>query len=204
MEKSTLYPAWKDIVEYPTEGPGRKILTGDGSYKAVLVGLEAGQTVPSHPGPAASYHVLEGQGKMIVEDKKLDIIRGSTVVVQEGVPRGIEAGSRIAILASHAGMGRQMQMKMPYKRMGVVGLISMGAMAALMIVFGRIFGRINPMAAMMFSRSSDFGMGVWGMMIVPAIALLLMFGMMFFFYRGMKKSTQSATEMHHPGGQKGE
>lgn len=187
MTRTEHFPSWRDIIEYGTDGPAHKELIKTDSYKAVLVGLEAGQKIPPHPALAASYHVLEGNGQMVVDGKRIGIEQGATVVVPEGVARGIEAESRMGLLASHASGGQAGPPKMVFRRMAVTGLISMGAMLVLMVVFGRLFGNWSPMLSIMFQGGGAAGLGLWGMMIIPAAALLVMFTMMFFFYRAMSR-----------------
>ena len=197
MAETRLIPSWRDKIEYAEDGPKHIVLAESDSYKAVLVGLRAGLTIPPHPAATATYHVLEGNGVMIAGGEKIDLEPGATVVVPEGIPRGIEAESDLAILASHGSSGAPPVAQMPFKRMGIIGLVTMGAMVVLMVVLGRLLGNMNPMAAMMFPNGGDLGLGAWSVMIVPAAGLALMLGMMFFFYRSMKRATKGNKTHHH-------
>ena len=46
------------------------------------------------------YHFLEGCGWMIVDDERLPVGPGATVVMPAGTVRGIEAETRLAFLAT--------------------------------------------------------------------------------------------------------
>lgn len=57
-----MWPDWRSAVEFSDEGPAVTVLHESSDLKVVLVGLEAGQGLPAHPGPAASFHFLDGHG----------------------------------------------------------------------------------------------------------------------------------------------
>ena len=185
MEKAKMYSSWKELVAYSSDEPKHTELIKTGAYNAVVVGLEASQKIPPHPAPEASYHFLEGSGWMIADGERMAVEQGATVVVPAGIPRGIEADTRLAVLASHAVPNISHSTPMPFKRMGLIGLAGMVVMAGLMIVFGLVIGGQNPMAAMMFRSDGPLGFGLWGIMIVPFAVMLLMMGAMFLFYRRM-------------------
>ncbi len=73
------------------------------TFKALVVGLNAGQQIPVHPSDAAMYHFLEGEGLMIVGEETFDIKPGVTIVTPKNVKRGINAKTRIIFLASKGG-----------------------------------------------------------------------------------------------------
>ena len=185
MKQVQSFPSWREIVEYDGSGPKRKELTSTPAFKTVLVGFEAGQKIDPHPAPEASYHVLEGSGWIITDGERFSVNTGATVIVPDGISRGIEAGSRLAVLASHPVPGKKHLNPMPFKKMGIIGLISMVVMAGLMIGFGRMIGGLNPMISMMASNSNNLGLGLWGMLILPTAVMLLMMGIMFFSFRKM-------------------
>lgn len=94
---------WKEKVVFSQEGPQPQPLVATDTLKAVLVGLEPGQKIPSHPAPLAVYHFLNGEGWMIVEGERLPVQAGATVVVPEGATRGVDAKTQLAFLGTHRG-----------------------------------------------------------------------------------------------------
>ncbi len=100
MSQTKLYPNWQDVIVFSPDGPQPQKLLETEALMAVLVGLEAGQKIPPHPAPTAVYHFLEGNGWMIVDGERLAVQPGATVVAPDGATRGIEAETRLAILAT--------------------------------------------------------------------------------------------------------
>ncbi len=176
MKEAQVFPDWADVVEYKTSGPNHSKLVETATYKSVIVGMEKDQVIPPHAAQTATYHFLQGSGRMIVNGQELPVREGATVVVPEGVPRGVVAESRLAFLASHGakpggGHGRSMKMPMAV----IIGmLVLMGIMAGVM------FG-----PAILMSRMGVPGMGVSSLMYLPLAGMLLMAGTMFFLYRRM-------------------
>lgn len=81
-------------------GPKPQFLIDTPKFKALVVGLEAGGQIPAHPGEAAMYHFLEGEGLMFIDDETFEIKPGVTVVAQSGAKRGITAKTRLVFLGS--------------------------------------------------------------------------------------------------------
>lgn len=100
---SRVYPNWRDTVVFTADGPKPQFLLDSAKFKVVLVGLEAGQKLPTHPAPEAVYHVLEGSGWMNVAGERIAVEAGVVVVVPAGVPRGFEAKTRLAFMGSRGG-----------------------------------------------------------------------------------------------------
>ena len=100
MQKTTLYPNWRDEVVYSPEGPQPRILMANDEIKILVAGLEPGQKLPEHSEAAAMYHFLEGTGWMLVDGERLEVGPGATVVMPEGTVRGMEAETRLAFLAT--------------------------------------------------------------------------------------------------------
>lgn len=98
---------WKSIIEYSPDGPKHHVLADTNSYRAVLVGVDAGGKIPPHPSTDATYHFLEGSGWMIVDGERYPVSAGTTIVVPAKAERGIEAETRLAFLGSHGGHGTQ-------------------------------------------------------------------------------------------------
>jgi copper chaperone len=187
MKKAKHYSSWKELVAYSSDGPKHTELIKTEGYNAVVVGLETGQKISPHPAPTASYHFLEGSGWMIVDGERIAVEQGSTVVVPAGIPRGMEADTRLAVLASHAVPNMTHAAPMSFKRMGLMGLAGMAVMVSLMIVIGLVMGSQNPMVALMFSSGGPLGFGLWGLLIVPLVVMPLMMGTMFLLYRRMAR-----------------
>jgi quercetin dioxygenase-like cupin family protein len=100
MTQAVLYPNWRDKVVYSAEGPQPQPLLVSEKVKIIVAGLEPGQLIPAHPEAAAMYHFLEGDGWMIVNEARLPVTQGATVVMPAGTVRGIEAETRLAFLAT--------------------------------------------------------------------------------------------------------
>jgi quercetin dioxygenase-like cupin family protein len=98
----TLWPDWRTAVEFYDERPGVTVLHESSDLKVVLVGLEAGQALPVHPGPAASFHFLDGNGVMVVGAEEVAVAAGATVVVAPGALRAVRATSRLVFLGNLA------------------------------------------------------------------------------------------------------
>ncbi len=85
---------------FAADGPKPQFLFDTPQFKALVVGLEAGGQIPYHPGEAAMYHFLEGEGLMTVDDESFAIKPGVTVVVPSGAKRGMNAKTRVVFLGS--------------------------------------------------------------------------------------------------------
>jgi len=96
----TMWPDWRSAVEFSDEGPAVTVLHESSDLKVVLVGLEAGQGLPAHPGPAASFHFLDGHGVMVVGAEEVGVAAGATVVVPPGALRAVRATSRLVFLGN--------------------------------------------------------------------------------------------------------
>ncbi len=90
----------KGKAVFAADGPKPQFLIDTPKFKALVVGLEAGGQIPAHPGEAAMYHFLEGEGLMTVGEDAFEIRQGVTVVVPGGVKRGMNAKTRVVFLGS--------------------------------------------------------------------------------------------------------
>jgi len=90
----------KSIAVFAPDGPKPQFLIQTPQFKALVVGLEAGQQIPVHPGEAAMYHFLEGEGLMTVDEETFAIKPGVTVVAPSGSKRGMNARTRVIFLGS--------------------------------------------------------------------------------------------------------
>ena len=99
MAEKVLYPDWRKIVVYPAKGMQPQTLVETESYKSVIGGLAAGNSVPPHSEGPAIFHFLEGSGRVIVGEESFTVQSGATVIVPDGARRGIEAETQLAFLA---------------------------------------------------------------------------------------------------------
>ena len=176
MKEAKIYPRWEDVVEFGVDGPVHKKLADSPHYRSVIVGMEKSQAIPPHGAKAATYHFIQGSGRLTAGGEELEVGPGATVVVPEGVPRGIEADTRLVFLASHgssAGTGRKPIMKMPVAVL-IGMLVMMGIMAGVM------FG-----PTVLMSRLGVSAVGMKGLMYLPLAGMALMAVTMFFFFRRM-------------------
>lgn len=97
--KSILYSNWQEKVVFGTDGPQPEILVENEKMKVILAGLKPGQKIPSHPEALATYHFLEGNGWMVVDDERYAVTAGATVITPEGSARGIEADTQLVFMA---------------------------------------------------------------------------------------------------------
>ena len=66
----------------------------------MIIGFEPGQSVPEHPGPAATFYVVDGQGWISIDGERQEIRPGMVAIAPQGVQRGIEAQTRLTLLVS--------------------------------------------------------------------------------------------------------
>ena len=90
----------KSRAVFAADGPKPLFLVNTPGFKALVVGLEAGQQIPPHADVAAMYHFLEGSGLMTVDDETFAIQPGVTVIAPAGAARGVNAKTRIVFLGS--------------------------------------------------------------------------------------------------------
>lgn len=102
MTQTILYPNWQDVVQYNDAGPNPQKIIETDNFRAVIVGLNAGQKIPPHPAPASTYHFFAGTGSIIVDNKHYAVQAGATIVVPDGATRSIEAETDLAFLGAQA------------------------------------------------------------------------------------------------------
>lgn len=91
---------WREAVRFSRDGPGVTLLHESQELKVVLVALHAGQLLPVHPGPAASFLFLEGEASMTVGDDEVAVAAGSVVVVPSGAKRAVRATADVVFLGN--------------------------------------------------------------------------------------------------------
>lgn len=95
------WPNYQDAVAFSPEGPGVQLLHIDDKMKVLLVGLEPGQSLPSHEGPGASFSFLSGSGIMVIGDDEIAVTAGSLAVVPQGANRSIRTdGERLVFMGT--------------------------------------------------------------------------------------------------------
>lgn len=95
------WPDWQDAVQYSPDGPGVTLLHRSEEIKVLLVGLEPGQALPPHPGPAASFSFLGGRGVMLIGDEEVEVAAGALAVVPAGQIRSIRTTTeRLAFMGT--------------------------------------------------------------------------------------------------------
>lgn len=90
----------KSKAVFGADGPKPQFLLDLPHFKVLVVGLEAGQQIPLHPGETAMYHFLEGEGLMTVDNETFAVKPGATVLAPAGAARGINAKTRLVFLGS--------------------------------------------------------------------------------------------------------
>ena len=95
-----VWPSWGEAVQFGDGGPGVTLLHESDELKVVLVGLRAGQSLPVHPGPAASFVFLQGEADMMVGEDEIRAAAGTVVVVPSGAARAVRAVSDAVFVGS--------------------------------------------------------------------------------------------------------
>jgi quercetin dioxygenase-like cupin family protein len=94
------FPETKSKAIFAADGPKPQFLVDTPKFKALVVGLDAGQQIPLHPAEAAMYHFLEGEGLMTVDNETFVIKPGVTVITPSGAKRGINAKTHLVFIGS--------------------------------------------------------------------------------------------------------
>jgi quercetin dioxygenase-like cupin family protein len=98
--ETMIYPGWREMVAFSAEGPQPHVLLDDERLKVVVAGLLPGQLIPPHPESLGVFHILEGNGWMSVAGERLTIEAGATVIVPDGVARGLEAQTQLVFMVT--------------------------------------------------------------------------------------------------------
>lgn len=99
-DPATVWADWHGVVAPQDAGPDVRVLQESDELKVVLVALAAGQALPDHPGPAASFHILSGSGAVVVDGTAHPVTAGATVVVTSGSRRSVRADSPLVFLGN--------------------------------------------------------------------------------------------------------
>ncbi len=99
MLKTMVYPNWKEKIVYPANGAEPQVLARGDKFSAVVVGLAAGQKIPSHPEGEGVYIFLEGSGTMTVDEQVIPVGPGVTVITADGAHRGLDVHTQLSFIA---------------------------------------------------------------------------------------------------------
>ncbi len=95
-----VWQQWRDTVRFDAQRPAVTVLHESDELKAVLVGLRAGQQLPVHPGPAASFVFLDGDAVMTVGAEEVPVSAGGVVVVPTDANRAVRAVTDVVFVGS--------------------------------------------------------------------------------------------------------
>ncbi len=98
--ETIFYSSWRDRVTFSTEEPQLQALVEEEGLKVVIAGFLPGQSIPPHPESRGIFYIIEGSGWMTVAGERLAIEAGATVIVPDGVTRGFEAKTEMAVLVT--------------------------------------------------------------------------------------------------------
>ena len=77
----------------------RKDLLETSNFNIVLICLETGQEIPSHPEPyAVCFYVVGGKGTFTVGIERVELNRGSLIFAPANETRGIKSIERLTLL----------------------------------------------------------------------------------------------------------
>jgi quercetin dioxygenase-like cupin family protein len=85
---------WRQIIAVADPGTVLTVLHESAQLKVVLVSLPAGRELPSHAGAAASFHILDGTGVVVLDGVEHSVRAGVTVIAKPGAQRGVRAGGQ--------------------------------------------------------------------------------------------------------------
>lgn len=93
----------QDLAVYSPQKMGKSTIFESARLLVGLNAFEPGQehALHAHAGQDKVYHVLEGQGVFLLEDRELRMTAGDLLVAPEGVPHGVRntGGARLLVLA---------------------------------------------------------------------------------------------------------
>lgn len=88
------------LQDFAAGGPVMLPLAEAGQARALLLNLEAGQSVtPCRMSAAVLYFVVTGRGRLHVGEEQAELQAGSLAVVPAGALRHLSAGERMRVLA---------------------------------------------------------------------------------------------------------
>lgn len=98
--ETTVIADLKEHVVFSSGMPQPQVLGEDPKIKVIVAGLEPGARIPVHPEASAMYYILEGSGLMTVDERQFAVQPGMVILTPDGAARGIEAHTRLSLLAT--------------------------------------------------------------------------------------------------------
>ena len=92
----------REAVNYSKEYPSPNMIFNSAKLRVLVLGLEAGQSIPAHPSAEAFFYVVEGRGLFTVGEEEKEVGAGSLVVAPDGVKRGMKATEKLLVVATQA------------------------------------------------------------------------------------------------------
>lgn len=90
----------KKLVEFSSQRYVVKLVHDSEKARVALFCLEPGQKVEAHTSPSeVVFYAIEGKGKVVVGEAKPQVQGGTIVVCPPQAPHGLEAESRLIVLA---------------------------------------------------------------------------------------------------------
>ena len=93
----------RDLAVYSPQKMGKATIFESARLLVGLNAFEPGQehALHAHAGQDKVYHVLEGEGRFLLEERELEMKAGDLLVAPEGVPHGVRntGPSRLLVLA---------------------------------------------------------------------------------------------------------
>ncbi|HHT9129915.1 MAG TPA: cupin domain-containing protein [Candidatus Brocadiaceae bacterium] len=91
-------------IKFNKEQFAPNILYVSPKIKMPLICMEPGQEIPPHSGHSVGiFYVKEGKGIFTLDNRKIDIGKGTIIVAPEGSSRGMKCVERMVVLAISAG-----------------------------------------------------------------------------------------------------
>ncbi|WP_373481377.1 cupin domain-containing protein [Geminocystis sp.] len=89
----------KDYIEYPSSGILSKVLLKDDNCQYTLFCLAEGTEISEHTSSRnAVVNVLEGEGLLILEGKKITLKSGIFIVMPSNAPHSLHAETNLSFL----------------------------------------------------------------------------------------------------------
>jgi quercetin dioxygenase-like cupin family protein len=102
-DRTTVYPDWHEVVKHQGAGPDVALLHESAELKVVLVALSPGQALPPHPGPAASFHIVSGEGVVVLDGVEHPVSAGATVIAAPGAHRSVRSTTTPLVFLGNLG-----------------------------------------------------------------------------------------------------
>lgn len=89
----------KESVEYASGSTVSKIVSKNDSGNLTLFAFDKGQSLSKHTAPFDAFiQVLDGQAKIIIDDKPFNLKGGDSIIMPANVPHAVDATERFKML----------------------------------------------------------------------------------------------------------